>query len=45
VARLLEFGTQKMPAQPFLLPAYRASRRRVQQRMRRAMRDAVMWKG
>jgi HK97 gp10 family phage protein len=42
VARLLEFGTMKMPAQPFLLPAYRANRRRAQARMRRAMRDAIM---
>lgn len=43
VARLLEFGTMKMPAQPFLLPAYRANRRKAQQKMRRAVRDAVMW--
>lgn len=42
VARLLEFGTMKMPAQPFLLPAYRANRKRAQARMRRAMRDAIM---
>ena len=42
VARLLEFGTMKMPAQPFLLPAYRANRRGAQARIRRAMRDAIM---
>lgn len=42
VARLLEFGTVKMPAQPFLLPAYRANRRRTQARMRKAMRDAIL---
>jgi HK97 gp10 family phage protein len=42
VARLLEFGTQKMPAQPFMLPAFRANRKRAQARMRRAMRDAIM---
>ena len=42
VARLLEFGTQKMPAQPFLLPAYRANRRRARARMRRAVRDAIL---
>ena len=42
VARLLEFGTMKMPAQPFLLPAYRANRRRARARMRRAARDAIM---
>jgi HK97 gp10 family phage protein len=42
VARLLEFGTVKMPAQPYLLPAYRANRRRALARMRRAARDAIM---
>jgi HK97 gp10 family phage protein len=42
VARLLEFGTVKMAAQPFMLPAYRANRKRAQARMRRAMRDAIM---
>lgn len=42
VARLLEFGTVKMPAQPYMLPAYRANRRRAQARMRRAVRDAIL---
>jgi HK97 gp10 family phage protein len=42
VARLLEFGTQKMPAQPFLLPAYRANRRRSITRMRKAIKDAIL---
>lgn len=42
VARLLEFGTVKMPAQPFLLPAYRANRKAAQRRMQRAMRDAIL---
>jgi HK97 gp10 family phage protein len=42
VARLLEFGTVDMPAQPFLLPAYRVNRRRAVTRMRRAMRDATL---
>ena len=42
VARLLEFGTQKMPAQPYLLPAFRANRRRAKARMRRAVRDAIL---
>jgi HK97 gp10 family phage protein len=45
IARLLEFGTVAMPAQPFMLPAYRSQRRRAKARIRRAMRDAVMWKG
>jgi HK97 gp10 family phage protein len=42
VARLLEFGTVNMPAQPSLLPAYRVNRRRAVSRIRRAMRDAIM---
>jgi HK97 gp10 family phage protein len=45
VARLLEFGTVKMPAQPFMLPAYHSQRNRAKARLRRAMRDAAMWKG
>jgi uncharacterized protein (UPF0297 family) len=32
----------KMAAQPFMLPAYRANRRRARARMRRAARDAIM---
>jgi HK97 gp10 family phage protein len=42
VARLLEFGTMKMLAQPYLLPAFRANRRRAKTRMRRAVRDAIL---
>jgi HK97 gp10 family phage protein len=42
VARLLEFGTQKMPAQPYLLPAFRANRKRAQRRMRKAIKDAIL---
>jgi HK97 gp10 family phage protein len=42
VARLLEFGTQKMPAQPYMLPAFRANRRRVKAKMQRAIRDAII---
>lgn len=41
VARMLEFGTVDMPAQPFLLPAYRVNRRSAVTRMRRAIRDAT----
>ena len=44
VARLLEFGTVKMPAQPYMLPSYRTNRRSAQLRMRRAIRDAIMGK-
>jgi HK97 gp10 family phage protein len=42
VARLLEFGTMKMAAQPYLLPAFRANRRRAKAKMRRAVRDAIL---
>ena len=42
VARLLEFGTQKMVAQPFLLPSFRANRRRAKSAMQRAIRDAII---
>lgn len=41
-ARIVEFGTMDTPAQPFLLPAYRANRRRAQARIRRAARNAIM---
>jgi HK97 gp10 family phage protein len=41
-ARIVEFGTMDTPAQPFLLPSYRASRRRNVTRMRRAIRDAIV---
>jgi HK97 gp10 family phage protein len=44
VARLLEFGTVNMPAQPFLLPAYHANRNAARRKMRRAIRDAIMGK-
>lgn len=42
VARLLEFGTVNMPAQPYMLPAYHANRNAARRRMRRAIRDAIM---
>jgi hypothetical protein len=32
----------KMPAQPYMLPAFRANRRRAKTRMRRAVRDAIL---
>jgi HK97 gp10 family phage protein len=44
VARLLEFGTMAMPAQPYMLPAYHANRNTARRRMRRAIRDAIMRK-
>jgi HK97 gp10 family phage protein len=41
VARLLEFGTQKMQAQPYLLPSFRANRRSARTKMRKAIKEAV----
>lgn len=35
-ARWVEFGTQKMRAQPYFFPAYRALRKRAKSRIRRA---------
>jgi HK97 gp10 family phage protein len=40
-ARIVEFGTMDTPAQPFLLPSYRANRKRAQRRMRKAIVDAI----
>jgi HK97 gp10 family phage protein len=41
-ARIVEFGTMDTPAQPFLLPAFRLTRRSARTRMRRAVRDAIL---
>lgn len=40
-ARWVEFGTQKMQAQPFFYPAYRALRRRAKGRVTRAINKAA----
>lgn len=40
-ARFQEFGTVKMPANPFFFPTWRANRRRVRGRMTRAIKKAV----
>jgi len=40
-ARLQEFGTRKMPANPFFFPVWRANRRLVRNRIRAAVRRAV----
>lgn len=37
----VEFGTYKMPAQPFIRPAYHAARRNLSRYTRRALREAV----
>lgn len=42
VARLLEFGTVKMPAQPYMLPSYHANRASAKRRMRAAVRNAIL---
>lgn len=40
-ARWNEFGTVKMPAQPFFFPAYRALRKRIRSRVNRASKKAA----
>ena len=40
-ARLVEFGTKDMVAQPFMLPSQRANRKRAERRMRKEMVDAI----
>jgi HK97 gp10 family phage protein len=40
-ARFQEFGTTKMPANPFFFPSWRALRRRIASRITREMRKAV----
>lgn len=40
-ARFVEFGTRNMPAQPFFYVSWRANRKRVLARTKRALRKAV----
>jgi HK97 gp10 family phage protein len=40
-ARWIEFGTQKMAAQPFFFVAYRALRKRSKSRIKRSQRKAA----
>ena len=40
-ARFVEFGTQKMPAQPYFYPAYRATKKRAKSRVRRSLTKAA----
>lgn len=40
-ARFIEFGTQKMPAQPYFYPAYRATKKRAKSRVRRSLTKAA----
>lgn len=40
-ARFVEFGTQKMSAQPFFYPSYRANKKRARGRITRAINKAV----
>lgn len=41
IARLVEFGAQDRPAEPFLMPAYKSQRRNIQTAIRRAVAKAV----
>lgn len=38
---LVEYGTEKAPAQPFFWPAYRLLKRRIQRRIKRSISKAV----
>lgn len=38
---LVEYGTTKAPAKPFFWPAYRLSKKRITNRLKRAIRKAV----
>lgn len=40
-ARFQEFGTVKMPANPFFFPVWRVERKRVKARLSRALRKAI----
>lgn len=40
-ARWVEFGTQKMVAQPYFFVSYRANRNRAKSRIRKAVRDSA----
>lgn len=40
-ARFVEFGTQKMSAQPFFFPSYRANKKQAGSRIRRAVTKAA----
>jgi HK97 gp10 family phage protein len=40
-ARWVEFGTQKMPAQPYFYVSYRANKKKVKSRVRRAITKAA----
>lgn len=40
-ARWVEFGTQKMGAQPYFFPSYRANKKSVRRRVRRAVTQAA----
>lgn len=40
-ARWIEFGTEKMKAQPFFLPSYRANRKRARARITRGVTKAA----
>lgn len=41
-ARMLEFGTAKIAARPFMLPAFEKNRRWIQERLNKAVRTAAI---
>jgi hypothetical protein len=41
LARIMEFGTQEMPANPFFFPSWRTMKRRTRSRIARATRQAI----
>ncbi len=41
-ARMLEYGTAKMGARPFMFPAYEKSKAWIQERLNKAVRDAAI---
>ncbi len=40
-AHMVEFGTKKMPAQPFFIPAWRANKAKFKRKIRTAVRRAI----
>lgn len=41
-ARMVEFGTSKMPAKPFIRPAFERSKEHIIQAMRRALEKSIL---
>lgn len=41
LARIMEFGTQFMPAQPYFFPSWRTMKKRTRDRIKRATKQAI----